>query len=167
VSRCAKGRPCHDGPAHRARTNLLFPNARGHRLSRDGVEYLLAKHVAVASQQCPCLRAKRVSPHVLRHSAGTPWDDSRVAGTRPWRSRRSLGVADCVLRSLRPALLLGERCLRASHALTQEPLRGFWYTARCKCGFDSAPGPIKSPLRCALTAKMALDARAARVPPRP
>jgi integrase/recombinase XerD len=47
----------------------LFPNARGHRLSRDGVEYLLAKHVAVASQQCPCLRAKRISPHVLRHSA--------------------------------------------------------------------------------------------------
>lgn len=47
----------------------LFPNARGGRLSRDGVDYLLAKHVSTATAQCPSLRTKRVSPHVLRHSA--------------------------------------------------------------------------------------------------
>jgi len=47
----------------------LFPSARGSRLSRDGVEHLLAKHVATASTQCPSLKAKRISPHVLRHSA--------------------------------------------------------------------------------------------------
>lgn len=47
----------------------LFPNARGGRLSRDGVEHLLAKHVATAGAQCPSLQTKRVSPHVLRHSA--------------------------------------------------------------------------------------------------
>jgi site-specific recombinase XerD len=46
----------------------LFPNARGRRLSRDGVQFLLAKHVAVARQRCPSLQSKRVSPHVLRHS---------------------------------------------------------------------------------------------------
>ncbi len=50
-------------------TDPLFPNARGGPLSRDGVAYLLNKHVAVASQQCPSLAKKRVSPHVLRHSA--------------------------------------------------------------------------------------------------
>ena len=33
----------------------LFPNARGGFLSRDGVEYLLAKHVAVAGKQCPSI----------------------------------------------------------------------------------------------------------------
>ncbi len=32
-------------------------------LSRDGVEYLLTKHVVSASQQCPSLKKKRVSPH--------------------------------------------------------------------------------------------------------
>lgn len=48
---------------------LLFPSARGLRLSQDGVAYLLAKHVKVASRQCPSLRDKRVTPHVLRHSA--------------------------------------------------------------------------------------------------
>lgn len=46
----------------------LFPNARGRPLSRDGVQYLLAKHVKTACQKCPSLRKKRVSPHVLRHS---------------------------------------------------------------------------------------------------
>lgn len=47
----------------------LFPNARGKPLSRDGVEYILAKHVARATQHCPTLKRKRVSPHVLRHTA--------------------------------------------------------------------------------------------------
>lgn len=47
----------------------LFPNARGGALSRDGVEYLLAKHAAVAEQQCPSLAGKHVSPHILRHTA--------------------------------------------------------------------------------------------------
>jgi len=47
----------------------LFLNARGGPLSRDGVEYILAKYVKAASQKCPSLRRKRVSPHVLRHTA--------------------------------------------------------------------------------------------------
>jgi len=46
----------------------LFPNARGGPLSRDGVQYLLDKHVATARKQRPSLKRKRVSPHVLRHS---------------------------------------------------------------------------------------------------
>lgn len=45
-----------------------FPNARGGALSRDGVEDLLAKHLAVARTRCHSLQRKRVSPHVLRHS---------------------------------------------------------------------------------------------------
>lgn len=48
--------------------DALFPNARGQPLSRDGVQYLLAKHLASARQQCPSLKNKRVSPHVLRHT---------------------------------------------------------------------------------------------------
>jgi integrase/recombinase XerD len=46
----------------------LFPNARGRTLSRDGVQYLLSKHLKTARGRCPSLRNKRVSPHVLRHS---------------------------------------------------------------------------------------------------
>ena len=47
----------------------VFPSTRGGPLSRDGVAYLLAKHVGTAQQHCPSLQGKRVSPHVLRHSA--------------------------------------------------------------------------------------------------
>ncbi len=46
----------------------LFPSVRGGTLSRDAVEYLLAKHVAVARKNCPSMAKKRISPHVLRHS---------------------------------------------------------------------------------------------------
>ena len=46
-----------------------FPSTRGGPLGRDGVAYLLAKHVATAQQHCLSLRGKRVSPQVLRHSA--------------------------------------------------------------------------------------------------
>lgn len=47
----------------------LFPNAKGGRLSRDGVEYLLNKHVSSALQQCSSLKTKSISPHILRHTA--------------------------------------------------------------------------------------------------
>ena len=47
----------------------VFPNNRGGALSRDAVEYLLAKHLVTARQHCVSLQHKRVSPHVLRHTA--------------------------------------------------------------------------------------------------
>jgi site-specific recombinase XerD len=47
---------------------VLFPNARGGRLSPDGVHYLLVRHSATASQVCPSLKQKRVTVHVLRHT---------------------------------------------------------------------------------------------------
>src|SRR5664279_1465233 len=46
----------------------LFVSARGAPLTRDGFEYILAKHVARATLRLPSLKKKRVSPHVLRHS---------------------------------------------------------------------------------------------------
>lgn len=46
----------------------LFPNQKGTFLSRDGVAYILAQHVATATQNCPSLRKKRITPHVLRHT---------------------------------------------------------------------------------------------------
>jgi len=52
----------------RHNAEVLLPNARGGRLSSDGVADLLAKHVALACESCPSLRKKHVTPHVLRHS---------------------------------------------------------------------------------------------------
>lgn len=52
-----------------APSDPLFPNARGEQLSPDGIEYIVAKHVAAARQCCSSLERKRVTPHVLRHTA--------------------------------------------------------------------------------------------------
>lgn len=46
----------------------LFVNARGLPITRSGFEHILAKHVATAARQCPSVKSKRISPHVLRHS---------------------------------------------------------------------------------------------------
>jgi len=46
----------------------VFPSARGTRLSADGVQYLLAKHVVTAAKTCPSLQQRRVTPHMLRHT---------------------------------------------------------------------------------------------------
>jgi integrase/recombinase XerD len=46
----------------------LFLNARNGPLTRDGFEYILAKHVRIAMATTPSLKIKRVSPHVLRHT---------------------------------------------------------------------------------------------------
>ena len=47
---------------------FLFPNRRGGRLSSDGVQYLLKKHAATASEVCPSLRSKRVSTPACNNS---------------------------------------------------------------------------------------------------
>jgi len=46
----------------------LFLNARGQPMTRSGFEYILEKHTRTAAKACPSLSAKRVSPHVLRHT---------------------------------------------------------------------------------------------------
>lgn len=48
--------------------NLLFPSAKGERLSVHGVQYLLNKHRVTASRDCPSLTRKRLTVHRLRHT---------------------------------------------------------------------------------------------------
>lgn len=47
---------------------VLFRNACGAPLSRDGVAYLINKYVLRASKSLASLRARRITPHVFRHS---------------------------------------------------------------------------------------------------
>jgi site-specific recombinase XerD len=53
----------------RRETQLLFPTARGTRLSADAVEYLVAKHRTAAAKVCPSLQDKLITTHGLRHTA--------------------------------------------------------------------------------------------------
>lgn len=46
----------------------LFLNGSGRAMTRSGFEYILAKHAGAAAAHQPSINAKKVSPHVLRHS---------------------------------------------------------------------------------------------------
>jgi site-specific recombinase XerD len=48
--------------------DVLFPSAKGGRLSVHGVQYLLTKHRMAACKVCPSLKEKRVTVHRLRHT---------------------------------------------------------------------------------------------------
>jgi integrase len=76
---------------------IVPQRAHGGRLSTDSIQSLRAKHVRAARERCPSLTSKRVSPHVLRHSAAMELvqagvDCSVIAlwlGHREWSSNRS------------------------------------------------------------------------------
>jgi site-specific recombinase XerD len=46
----------------------LFPTRQGRPLSRYTVGALVSKHAVTAAAGCPSLKAKRVTPHTLRHT---------------------------------------------------------------------------------------------------
>ncbi len=52
----------------RGNGDVLFPSAKGERLSVHGVQYLLNKHRLTASKVRPSLQQKRVTVHRLRHT---------------------------------------------------------------------------------------------------
>lgn len=54
---------------HPSGCDVLFPTIHAGRLSADAVQYLVTKYASVARLQCASLKHKRVTPHVLRHSA--------------------------------------------------------------------------------------------------
>ena len=47
----------------------VFPSSRRGVLSLDALEKLVKKHAETAAAACPSLHEKRVTPHVLRHTA--------------------------------------------------------------------------------------------------
>ena len=56
------------GITHAADQQCVFANRHGQPLTRDGIAYVLSKHVAAAARINPALQRKRITPHVLRHS---------------------------------------------------------------------------------------------------
>ncbi len=50
------------------RTPQLFVSAVGEPMTRAGFEYVLDKHARRASEACPSLQGRTITPHQLRHS---------------------------------------------------------------------------------------------------
>jgi integrase/recombinase XerD len=105
--------------------DVLFPNAHGERLSRDGVQYTLAKHLKKARLECPSLISKRVSPHVLRHSTAMHLLESGVdcSVIALWLGHESIETTQIYLHA---SLEMKERALAktqppSSHAYRYRP----------------------------------------------
>lgn len=79
----------------------LFVSARGGPLTRAGFEYLLAKYVAKAATTCPSLNAKRVTPHVLRHTCAmhTLQATRDVRKVALWLGHASITTTEVYLRA--------------------------------------------------------------------
>ena len=54
---------------HGSPSEPLFPTTTGRPMSRDAIERRISHHVRAAAPACPSLRTKKVSAHILRHTA--------------------------------------------------------------------------------------------------
>jgi site-specific recombinase XerD len=50
-------------------TDPLFPTRRGGPMTRDALERRLTRHAATAAEHCPTLHHKKITAHVMRHTA--------------------------------------------------------------------------------------------------
>jgi site-specific recombinase XerD len=48
----------------------VFLNAKGKPITRFGIRYIVRKYAAKAAEVCASIKAKRVSPHTVRHTTG-------------------------------------------------------------------------------------------------
>lgn len=59
-------------------TDPLFPTRTGRRLSPDAIERRVSIHATTAAKRCSSLQAKKLHPHVLRHTCAMSLLQARV-----------------------------------------------------------------------------------------
>jgi integrase/recombinase XerD len=103
------------GMNHGADRQRVFVNHNGQPLTRDGVAYILNKHVsAIAARDRPTLARQRITPHVLRHSCAVALLQS---GTDLVTIRDYLGHA---------SLATTGRYLATNPRMKRDALQTFW-----------------------------------------
>lgn len=98
----------------------LFPSSNGGRLSADAVQHLVKKHTTAARATCPSLATKRVTPHVLRHTAAMELLQAGVdrAMIAIWLGHESLDTTQIYLDA---NLALKQAVLAKTHPVTSQP----------------------------------------------
>ncbi|HEY2402806.1 MAG TPA: tyrosine-type recombinase/integrase [Steroidobacteraceae bacterium] len=79
----------------------LFVNARGEAVSRWGFAYVLKHHAEAASQKCPSMLRKRVSPRVLRHTCAmiVPQSTNDIRKVSLWLGHSDLATTEIYTRA--------------------------------------------------------------------
>jgi site-specific recombinase XerD len=100
----------------------LFPTRTGRRLSPDAVQRRVTLHVSAASDRCPSLARKNVTPHVLRHTAAMALLQAGVdvAVIALWLGHEDIRSTQAYLHA---DLAIKERALAATTATTAKPGR--------------------------------------------
>lgn len=82
--------------ANRAPEQRLFLNRNGQPLTRFGIHTLVEHYASRACAQSPSLASKRVSPHVIRHTAATHLlrSGGDINTVRAWLGHVSLTKTD-------------------------------------------------------------------------
>ena len=97
-----------------AAPDYAFRNARGDRLTRQGVTHLLDQACLRARERCPSLNTKRVSPHVVRHTTAMHLLQAGVVDMATIETTHQYVEADLQLKedALRKLEPLGQRTQR-------------------------------------------------------
>ncbi|MFG3642870.1 tyrosine-type recombinase/integrase [Micromonospora sp. NPDC047762] len=95
---------------------------RGTAITRDALERRVTKHAATAALACPTLAEKKISPHVLRHSAAMRLLNAGVDTTviALWLGHESVATTQIYLHA---DLALKERALARTTPLGTTPGR--------------------------------------------
>jgi site-specific recombinase XerD len=98
----------------------LFPSSSAGRLSPDAVQHLVKKHATAARASCASLRTKRVTPHVLRHTAAMELLQAGVdrAMIAIWLGHESLDTTQIYLDA---NLALKQAILAKTHPVASQP----------------------------------------------
>lgn len=98
----------------------LFPSASGGRLTADAVQHLVKKHTLAARARCASLITKRVTPHVLRHTAAMELLQAGVdrAMIAIWLGHESLDTTQIYLDA---NLALKQAVLAKTHPASSRP----------------------------------------------
>jgi site-specific recombinase XerD len=102
--------------------DVVFRNARGEPLTRDGAAYLIDKYVARAAQVLPQVRRRRITPHVFRHSAAVAMHQS---GCDLTAIRDFLGHASIASTNI---------YVKTNMKTKRDTLSSFWRRARLEIG---------------------------------
>jgi len=106
----------------RGEGRLLFPNAKGERLTVHGVKYMLNKHAVTAARVCPSLQGKRVTVHLLRHTMALEMLQAGVdrAVIALWLGHESVETTQIYLEA---TLAMKEQALAKTRPLHGSPSR--------------------------------------------